>query len=254
MKRKLFIAVGSLASLGFAAGSGSAANISYTYIATPQSGSIVNGTANVLNVYLDETVPAGATSPIPGSGGLFGGGVAIVENAGGTGVTLSSPLVNTLASPAGFDSPAAGGTAEMGLSTGSTPGAYLIGITSLGDTVEDAPAKTSIVSGVTTNLYLLGTVTFNVGTSPNATFNIESIHDAPKNDGILDAGSTGNTIDANGDDLDVGGPVAGSGTLTGADGHPTLLSITSPTPEPGSLALCGLAAGAMALRRRKARH
>jgi len=278
MKRKLFI-LGSLACLGLA--SSTQAAIMYNYVALPPSGGIVNGATNVVSLYFQETLTNGSTSvvndPANAPGGLYAGGVAMVMQVGGVGVTVKSAVVNTTVGSVG--SPASstfegGSFAEGNNSAGvvtaaAAPGAYLAGITTSsndGSSADDpggplthliSPTNTITSPNTIVNQYLIGTVSLTVGAAPNATFKVESLHDAvPAGvapNGYLHSGVDGNTIDNAGHDFDKGGiKGGGDGTSVGADGNPTTFAITSPIPEPGSLMMCGLVASGLAFRRRRA--
>jgi len=246
--------LGSLACLGLA--SSTQAAIMYNYIAVPPAGGITKGATDVVSIYFQETLTNGSTSVInnANNGGLYSVGVALVEKTGGTGVTITTATPNSQTEPAGYTgnsnygypgAPTAGETQPV---TGPG-GAFFALITANSASQYVGPTITGTdASGDTINKYLIGTVTMNVGTAPQATFLVESLHDAPQGQGYLHAGVDGNTIDVNGDDYDTGGPGLG----TGADGNPTTFAITSPIPEPGSLMMCGLVASGLAFRRRRA--
>ncbi len=259
MKRKLFI-LGSLACLGLA--SSTQAAIMYNYVAVPPAGGITNGATNVVSLYFQETLTNGSTSVINNAdnGGLYAAGAAIVEQTGSTGVTVMSAAPNSQTEPAGFTGNNFYGYpgAPSGPNASTIPvtglgGAFFALITSNSAAAFVGPTITSTAAGTTINKYLLGTVTLNVGTAPQATFLVESLHDAPQGQGYLHAGVDGNTIDVSQDDFDAGGVQGGSGVNvgTGADGNPTTFAITSPIPEPGSLMMCGLVASGLAFRRRR---
>lgn len=239
--------LGAAVSLGLA--SWSQASVLYSYVVQPQ-GAIVNNANNTLNLYLQEVSTAGSFSAAS-DGGLYSAGVALVEQTGGTGVTFTSAGVsnNGAAEPGGFS-----GNNTKGLVTSG--GAWITDITSNGASVGVAPASSTTANGTTTNLYLLGSVVAAVGSNPNATFKVESLHDAPANDGIIVAGSDGNTFSyglnsQNNYDLDVTG-AGGAPGATGADGHPSSFSVgSSPVPEPASLAIFGVAAAGLLVRRRQ---
>ena len=220
---------------------------SYQYVAVPEA-PIANG-SNAIDLYLQETLPSGSTYSIATDGGLYSGAVAVVEQAGGTGVSVTGGTNNTTSSPANTNFST--GTANNVVF--NTSAAHVID--SLGNTNSTgglvAPFSTSTVSGTTTNKYLLGTVTLNVSSGANATFKIESLFNA-NGDGLLDAGSTFNTLTNGGNDLD---PNSTSSAYTGADSTTNTLTVNtaSPVPEPASLAVFGFGAAGLIIRRRRAR-
>jgi hypothetical protein len=235
--------------LGAAAGlclaSMSRATTQYSYIAQPQGGRIVSGANNTINLYLQE-VSTGGSFTATQDGGLYSGGVAFVEQAGGFGVTFTAAGVsnNSAAEPAGFS-----GNNTKGLLTSG--GVWVADITANSASAGVQPISSATSGGTTTNLYLLGSVTFGLAADNqfDAAFLVESLHDAPKNDGIPAAGADGNTLTFNsGMDLDNGTP---AGT-TGADGNPTPFVPEAQLPEPASLAIFGLAGAGLLMRRRSA--
>lgn len=211
-------------------------DINYTYVAEPQSGSISFGASNVINLYLDETLTAGSTSVIQADYGLYSAGVAFVERPGGTGVTVTAVTANTQPEPKGF------ANNDITRIDTSGVGASMFDITAHDAVAGVFPTSTSTVGSTTTNLYLLGNVTLNISASASAAFDVESLHDAPTNVGVYDAGMNGVTLDFNGADMDIGGPGIG----TGANGHATTFAV----PEPAATALFGLGALGLVLRRR----
>jgi hypothetical protein len=233
------------ACLGLTAGA--KASVVYTYVAVPNS--ITSTGSTTLSLYLKEVTSGGsydaATTATagPNNTGLYGVGVALVEQAGGTGVTVSSPTANSAAEPTGLS-----GNDATGLATNG--GAYIENIENNNATT-GLGASTSTVAGVTTNLYLIGTVNLTVASNANATFNVESIHDAPAGDNILHAGTDGGTLSVDGYDLDAGDPAITNGTF--ADGNPTTLVVNteSMVPEPASVSLIGAAAVFGLARRRR---
>jgi hypothetical protein len=114
-----------------------------------------------------------------------------------------------------------------------------------------------VVNGTTTTSYVwLGSLTVAVGASVDATYSVQSFHDAPS--GTFDAGSFGNTLSWT-NFIDFDNTNDSGFTFTGANGSGgnfTLQTSTS-TPEPSSMLLCGFAACSMGFggywRRRKAR-
>jgi len=234
------------AAVSLGAGSLSKASTMYSYVVQPQGGAIVDNANNTLNLYLQE-VTSGGSFTAASDGGLYAGGVALVEQAGGSGVTFTASGVsnNGAAEPSGFT-----GNNKAGVFTSG--GAWVTDITNNADTTAGvAPVSSSTSGGTTTSLYLLGSVTVGVGATPNASFKVESLHDSPTNDGAPAAGADGNTLSFNsGNDLDAGGFSAG---VVGADGHPTSFAISSasPVPEPASLAVFGVGAMGLLMRRRR---
>ena len=223
----------------------SRASTSYSYVAQVQGGTVVDGANNTLNLYLQE-VSTGGSFTAASDGGLYAGGVALVEHAGGTGVTFTAAGVsnNGATEPAGFT-----GNNRSGL---FTSGAWITDITNNNASMGVAPISTTS-GGTTTSLYLLGSVTVGVGSNPGASFTVESLYDAPTNDGAPGAGADGNTLSyTSGNDLDAGGFSSG---VTGADGHPTPFAFPFSTmPEPASLAIFGFASATLLMRRQRQAH
>ena len=230
------------AAVSLGASSLSRASTSYSYVVQPQGGAIVDNANNTLNLYLQEVSTSGSYTATS-DGGLYSGGVALVEQAGGTGVSFTATGVsnNGATEPAGFT-----GNNTKGLITSG--GAWVADITSNAASAGVAPISTTTSGNTTTSLYLLGSVTVGVGATPSANFAVESLHDAPTNDGAPGAGADGNTLSFAGNDLDAGG----FSGVTGADGHATPFAITSTVPEPASLAIFGLAGVGLLMRRRQA--
>ena len=218
---------------------GARASDTITYAAVPQSGTIMNGATNVLNMFLQETLTGGTTSAIAADAGLYDGGVGFVEKAGGTGVTVTAAAANNAAEPNGFSGNDFAGVLTSG-------GGYIQDITGNSATKGVTPFSSTTVGSTTTNLYLLGTMTLSVSANPNATFLMESLHDTPQGQGAVAAGSNGNSATYGNDfDLDVGG--AGNLGVVGANGHAVNFAVT---PEPSGILLLALGAAGLASRRR----
>jgi hypothetical protein len=215
------------------------ASISYTYeYVTDQSTySGAAGSTVTVSVLLQETAASGVNSSLINSeSGMFSGAFYAVQSN-----SPSNPSTITGVSPnTAF-------TANGGLlnSQFNATQARL---------AETEPISAS--SGVSGNqngnvtTVLMGTISIKVGAS-DTTYTVESYKFAPKTFG--GSGVDGNTITfANGYDLDVvNGTAAGGITYTGADffNGSTAFSftVTSATPEPGSLALGAVAASGLAL-------
>jgi PEP-CTERM motif len=233
MKKMLLLA----GVLGLGVASGAQGSVAYSYMAQLAPGqTLTPGSSATVNVYLAETDTSGSAEFVVGDGGLYSAGAAFVEQAGGQGVTVTAVTNNSAAEPAGFS-----GNDNKG---SGTYGAYMLDITNNASTTPPVTPTSSTTVGTTrTDLYLLGTVTLALSTAPNATFNVESIHDAPAP--VLDSSSNGNTLTFNGDDLDTAGGSIG----TGANGHPTPFAVV---PEPASIGLLSLGALGLLARRRTA--
>lgn len=242
--------------LGLAGVAGAATT--YSYIAQVQGGSFTPNATNTLNVYLQEVAPSGSFQAAS-DGGLFGGAVAVVENAGSSGITFTGATTNTSSGPpSGYQ----GGLSQSGLATntsGPNAGAWIADALQFGPSTGVAPASTSTNGlGVTTSLYLLGTVTLQLGATPTGSLTIESLFNAPAGQGFHNAGTDGNTFtfsngydldgNHNGDALPPGDTIANT-----ADSNPTTMAVTAaaPVPEPASLAVFGLGGAALLARRRR---
>jgi len=220
----------------------------YSYVATTSTGgAIVYGSSNTFNLYLKESyATSGGSSFIAADGGLYSASVALVEQTGGTGATITAEAVNNLTEPNGFT-----GNNNAHALNGSPAGAYLQGVQNNSASSGNVYTSTSNSGGVTTNLFLIGTVTMTVASNANATFNIDSFKNTPTGDGLSQAGQTGTTITTSDDvDLDAGGTFTGY-TITGANA--TVNHLVLSAPEPGSFGLILLGSlGVLARRRRKA--
>lgn len=222
------------------------ASVDYSYVAQFQSSTpaLTYG----VNLYLQEVSTPGSFTAAS-EGGLYAGGVALVEQPGSTGITISSGGVsnNAMPEPNGFT-----GNDNHGLFTSG--GAWITDITNNNDTTAGVvPVSTTTSNGTTTSLYLLGSVTISQTADGYGTFLVESLHDAPMNDGAPAAGTDGNTLTFQvGNDLDAGGFSPG---VVGADGHPTLFySADFPVPEPTTTVIFGVLATGLIARRRAARR
>lgn len=237
-------------------------SVSYSYMVQPLY-PIANG-GITLNLYLEELSTAGSFQAVQ-DGGLYAAGVALVQQRGGLGVvtfTTAGVSNNSEAEPNGFS-----GNNTKGLVTSG--GAWVADITSNSASKGLAPVSTSTdAKGTTTSLYLLGSMMVGVqgappymgyDPAPVASFLVESLHDAPVNDGVTDAGSNGNTLTYNSAyDLDQSGAMGAPGAV-GADGNPTFFtlyngnSLIQPiVPEPASISIFGFSMVGLLRRRRTA--
>jgi hypothetical protein len=259
MRFKVFVLTALLA--GYLA-SPARASISYNYVTDSTSNTAAaNGTVTV-NLYLQETLTGGSTSLInspPSSNvGLFGGAVA-VNVVSGPG-TISSVTLNTAPIASGGFGTGYPGNQTFIASNGSTA-AILVAI-ALG--TAQGPTVTQTTNGST----VIGTILLGTATISNVTastqLSLTSLNNAPSNNSLANAQGEGNTVTNgnNGYDLDStnngfnGGPPP---YYTGANDNSYGFTVTpqsSSTPEPSSMALCGLALSGMgfgAWRRRKAK-
>jgi hypothetical protein len=227
---KRFTFILGLAAIAVSA-SAARADVSFLYVADVTTFSGASASTVTINVYLQETVSKG-TSYIASEGGLFAAGYQVTRTSGDAYVSAQAGQIGPGQSFAGgFATPtgtlSSSGTLWRVVESGATTPA-----TSLGT-----------VTGNVTKI-LLGTETFTVGTV-NSTFTL-----GKKTSGTNTTSATAQT------NLDVDNASLG---ITGADSNVTNISInvaTSAAPEPGSMALCGLAACTMGIgawRRYKAK-
>ncbi len=266
MNRKIFLlaAVASLLVVRSAS-----ADINYSYVGVVQ-GTVTGGTTVTVNMYLQEVVTGSSTSLIASEGGLYAGAVAIAQTAG-SGTTISACAVNSATEPNGFTGnnstwiynngvKTAGGLQNSSSTSSQSNQATIVGITNNSANIPPGPSGTTAggsvttSGGTTTTLVFLGTVSIGVGATADATFTVTSLKNAAS--GTFDQNSFGNTLTAtNGYDLD---PNSTNPPYTGAVSNNTTFTIqtTQGTPEPSSMALCGLAVAGMGAgywRRRKAK-
>lgn len=215
------------------------ATIVYQYVADSNIYSGPAGTVTAtVNFYLQETVSGGSASYIAKDGGLLDAAFQINRTAG-TGFVAS---LATQTSSTGTFANGLGGVSGNFTAAGS-------------QWVMQETTSTSATSGplgvVTGNVtkVLLATGTFNLGTSPTTTLVLKR-----KN-----VGTNTQTFNS-GTDLDLdqtlpdGTVIIGAGDV--ANQFPITLNTAITVPEPGSMALCGIAAcsfGFGAWRRRQAR-
>jgi len=76
-------------------------SVIYNYIIQPTGSGITLGATDTLNLYLQEVSTSGSFKAA-NDGGLYDGGVALIESAGGTGVTFNSVTANNASEPTGF--------------------------------------------------------------------------------------------------------------------------------------------------------
>jgi hypothetical protein len=222
------------------------ASISYEYV-TDQSTYTGNvGDTVTVSVLLQESV-SGSSSLLKSESGLFSGGFyAFQSNSPSSPSTITGVSQNKLFD--GFNRPNFNGQqASM----------------QQAESFSDTGGVAGTQNGNTTTV-LLGTISIKVGSS-STTYTVESFRFAPKTFG--GSGVDGNTLSFNSNfDLDVtNNGTAGGATYTGADafndtGNPFgafTFTVTTATPEPGSLVLGAVAASGLALgawRRWKARR
>ena len=84
-------------------------------------------------------------------------------------------------------------------------GAWIEDITNNSSSVGVTPVDVITSNGITTSLYLLGSVTIGVAAHPNASFLVESLGDAPQATALLSPERNGSTLTFQGTDLDAGG-------------------------------------------------
>jgi hypothetical protein len=247
--------------LGLMAPQGAQAATTYSYIATPQGGTVNYGGSTTYNLYLQEVASTGSFQATQ-DGGVGAAGVSLVETSG-SGVTFVSAAGNVGVEPAGFSG--GGGGA---LFTNKS-GAYVqdqAGNKFTGDpnNIGISPATTSTdANGTITNLYLLGSVTLSLASDASANFTVESFYDSPTGQGVPNAGTsdlntvTAATVSAAGYDLDGNHNTTlpnppGEAPTDMADANPTTFAIGAvSTPEPASMAVFALGAVGLLARRRR---
>lgn len=261
MKKRAALILAAAASLGFGltAPQATHAATTYSYIATPQGGTVNYGGNTTYNLYLQEVATTGSFQATS-DGGIGAAGVSLVET-GGSGVTFVSAAGNVGVEPAGFSGGSGGVlfTNKSGAWIADTAGNKFTGDP---NNIGIGPATTSTdANGTTTNLYLLGSVTLSVASNANANFTVESFYDSPTGQGVPNAGSadgntvTAATVSAAGYDLDgthnSSNPLPPGETATNmADATPTTFAISA-TPEPASMAVFALGAVGLLARRRR---
>jgi hypothetical protein len=223
------------------------ASISYEYV-TDQSTYTGNvGDTVTVSVLLQESVSGSSSSLLKSEAGLFSGGFyAFQSSSPSNPSTITGVSQNKLFD--GFNRPNFNGQqASM----------------QQAENFSDSGGVGGTQSGNTTTV-LLGTISIKVGAS-STTYTVESFRFAPKSFG--GSGVDGNTLSFGSNfDLDVtNNGTTGGATYTGADayndtGSPFAaftFTVTTATPEPGSLLLGAVAASGLALgawRRWKARR
>jgi hypothetical protein len=221
------------------------ATIVYQYVTdvgSASTGSTFTGTAGEtfsLNVFISQT----GGDLIAKDGGLFGGGFQLTRT--GSGSTLGWVSGATAGTP--FSS--AGGSFSVSPSSfGQTTSSYrMANLTSLSATSGPNPDANGLIQ--------LANVTFTIGTA-NTVWTLKA-----KSSGAADTTTFNNQYDL---DTDNNGGLPGTGgggtqVYNGAKDLTWTINLnvsSSATPEPGSMALCGIAActfGFGAWRRRQAR-
>lgn len=226
------------------------ASVSYSY--STDTTNTASGGAVTINLYLNETLTGGSGSlinpPPPANQGMFSASVALN--------VLSGP--GLISSVAGNTNPIASG----GFSTGyagdlnsvngaGTQGAIIIGV-AFGNTSGPLATQVSSSGGTTINQILIGTATF-TGVTANTIIAVTSFNNAPSgsvannlgNGNTVTFGNNGYDLDSTNNAADGGGAVYTGADVTSAQTNTYTLTAGAATPEPSSIALCGLALGGM---------
>jgi hypothetical protein len=227
------------------------ASVVYSYVtdASAYSGS-AGGTVTV-NVFLDETLSgSNKTSIINANNGLFGAGVGIqLSGTSTTGSIVSSVNPNTAsAANGGFGATSIGAAYNMNVGGNGTNGALseAVGVASGGGS---NPGPLATQSSSTLFQVFLGSYTIALGeTAGTDTWTVSSLFNSANT--VL-GGANGNTVTETGN-FDLDKNHTGATAYTGANNTTNSFSVTvtqnTATPEPSSMALCGLAVGGLAFR------
>jgi len=228
------------------------ASVVYSYVTDSTAYSGTAGGTVVVNVYLDETLSgSNKTSIINANNGLFGAGVGIQlsgTSTTGSAITGVSPN-NSSASNGGFGSTTIGAAYNVNIGGNNTNGALseAVGVASAGGS-NPGPLATQISS--TLFQVFLGSFAITLGQNPGTTdtYTVTSLFNSANT--VL-GGANGNTVTETGN-FDLDKNHTGATAYTGANNTTNTFTVTVSgsvaTPEPSSMALCGMAVGGLAFR------
>jgi hypothetical protein len=232
------------------------ASINYTYSTDSTTYSAASAGATVtVNIYLNENLSGASSSLIVADGGLFGAGF-YVNAISGNASTITTISGNQNASAPGSASDGFTNQSNVvkGIAANSLSASLIEGA---GTSQSSGPIGAALSGG---RQILLGSLTITAGAAGSSTtYSLLTLKNAPSSIVPNSGGNNGNTIDFNGNDMDVSST---NPAYTGANStQPTGFQFTvtvqgASVPEPSSMLLCGLAASGMgfgAWRRRKAR-